>query len=61
MGQKSISSCPLGRPAKTARMLDFVDRHKIETMAETFALERVNEPMEHPHSGKARLRIELNH
>ncbi len=59
IGQKSISSSPLGSPVTTARMLDFAVRHRIEPMVETFDMEKVNEAMEHLHSGKARYRIVL--
>ncbi len=59
MGQKSISATPLGSPATTARMLQFSARHGIEPVIETFPMSRVNEAMEHLHSGKARYRIVL--
>ena len=57
IGQKSISASPLGSPATTARMLEFAARHKIEPIIETFAMDKVNEAMEHLNSGKARYRI----
>ena len=59
MGQKSVSASPLGSPATTSRMLSFAAQHNIAPVIETFPMEKVNEAMEHLHSGKARYRIVL--
>jgi uncharacterized zinc-type alcohol dehydrogenase-like protein len=59
--QKSISGSPLGSPATVAQMLDFVARHKIEPVIETFKFDQVNEALERLHSGKARYRLVLKH
>jgi uncharacterized zinc-type alcohol dehydrogenase-like protein len=40
-------------------MLEFCDRHGIETVTETFPMSRINEAFEHLESGKARYRIVL--
>jgi uncharacterized zinc-type alcohol dehydrogenase-like protein len=60
-GQKSLSGSPLGSPATVVQMLDFASRHQIEPIIETFSFDRVNEALEHLHSGKARYRIVLKH
>jgi uncharacterized zinc-type alcohol dehydrogenase-like protein len=60
-GQKSISASPLGSPVTVARMLDFVARHSIEPIIETFSFDQVNEAMERLRSGKPRYRIVLKH
>ena len=57
--QKSVSGSPLGSPATTNDMLEFCARHNIAAMVETFPMSKVNEAMEHLHSGKARYRIVL--
>ncbi len=59
MGQKSISSTPLGSPATTRTMLDFCARHDIAPQVETFPMSRINEAFAHLESGKARYRIVL--
>ena len=58
-GQKSLSGSPLGSPATTRLMLEFCARHGIHVMAEEFALENVNEAIEHLEAGKARYRVVL--
>lgn len=60
-GQKSISGSPLGSPATIAKMLDFLGRHNIEPIIETFSFDDVNEAIERLHSGKARYRLVLKH
>ncbi len=60
-GQKSLSGSPLGSPATAARMLEFVARHGIEPVTETFAFSEVNQALAHLESGKARYRIVLKH
>jgi uncharacterized zinc-type alcohol dehydrogenase-like protein len=59
VGQKSLSSSPLGSPATTATMLDFCARHHIEPVTEVFPLSKANEAVEHLESGKARYRVVL--
>jgi uncharacterized zinc-type alcohol dehydrogenase-like protein len=58
-GQKSISGTPLGSPATTAQMIDFCARHHIAPVVETFPMSKINEAIEHLHSGKARYRVVL--
>ena len=58
-GQKSLSGSPLGSPATTAQMLDFCARHGIEPVTEFFPMSKVNDAIEHLHSGKARYRVVL--
>ena len=59
MGQRSVSSSPVGSPATIARMLDFAVRHDIRPIIETFPFEQVNEAFDRLKSGKARYRIVL--
>ena len=59
VGQRSVSGSPLGSPLNTARMLDFVARHGISPMTETFPMSQVNEAIRRLESGKARYRIVL--
>ncbi len=61
VGQKSVSGSPLGSPTTTVKMLDFVARHGIEPVTETFDFSQVNEAIAHLESGKARYRIVLKH
>ena len=61
VGQKSLSGSPLGSPTTTAKMLDFVARHGIEPVIETFAFSQVNEAIAHLETGKVRYRIVLKH
>ncbi len=60
MGQRSISGSPVGSPATIAKMLDFVDRHQIKPVVESYSFEQVNEAMARLRSGKARYRIVLS-
>lgn len=60
VGQKQISSSPLGSPSSVVKMLEFCARHGIEPMTEVFPLSKVNEAMEHLEEGKARYRIVLD-
>jgi len=57
--QKSVTGTATGSPAVVAKMLEFCDRHGIETVTETFPMSRINEAFEHLESGKARYRIVL--
>ncbi|MEC4805162.1 MAG: NAD(P)-dependent alcohol dehydrogenase [Jaaginema sp. PMC 1079.18] len=59
LGQKQISSSPVGSPSTISQMLDFTARHGIETMTEMFPMSEVNEAMEHLRNGKPRYRIVL--
>lgn len=43
IGQKSVSSSPLGSPATTMRMLEFAARHGIAPQVETMPMAKVNE------------------
>ena len=58
-GQKSLSGSPLGSPATTATMLDFCARHGIAPTTEFFPMSKINDAIEHLHSGKARYRVVL--
>jgi uncharacterized zinc-type alcohol dehydrogenase-like protein len=59
LGQKSLSGSPLGSPSTIEKMLDFVGRHGLEPVTETFDFSQVNEAMAHLEAGKARYRIVL--
>ncbi|MDX2115931.1 MAG: NAD(P)-dependent alcohol dehydrogenase, partial [Planctomycetota bacterium] len=59
MGQLSLSGSPLGSPATTRTMLDFVARHDIRTWVEEFPMSDINRAFEHLESGKARYRVVL--
>jgi alcohol/geraniol dehydrogenase (NADP+) len=59
MGQKSISSSPVGSPATISRMLEFAHYHNIQPVIETFPFEKVNEALDHLESGKVRYRVVL--
>ena len=61
MGQRSISSSPVGSPANIAQMLDFAARHSIKPVIESYRFDQVNEAMERLRSGQARYRIVLSH
>lgn len=61
VGQKSVSGSPVGSPTTIAKMLDFVARHGIEPITETFDFSQINEAIAHLESGKARYRIVLKH
>lgn len=58
-GQRSVSGSPVGSPGVIAQMLDFAARHNIEPIVETYAMEDVNDAIEHLKSGKARYRVVL--
>lgn len=59
IGQKSVSGSPVGGSHAIMTMLDFVARHKIEPVTETFKFSQVNEAMERLRQGKARYRLVL--
>jgi uncharacterized zinc-type alcohol dehydrogenase-like protein len=60
MGQRSVSSSPVGSPAIIARMLEFAVRHDIKPIVEHFPMAQVNDALAHLRSGKARYRIVLD-
>jgi uncharacterized zinc-type alcohol dehydrogenase-like protein len=60
MGQRSVSSSPVGSPANIARMLEFAARHDIKPVIENFPMEQVNDAMARLRSGQARYRIVLS-
>jgi uncharacterized zinc-type alcohol dehydrogenase-like protein len=60
LGERSISSSPVGPPATIARMLDFAARHQIAPVVEHFPMSRVNDALDHLRAGKARYRIVLD-
>ncbi|WP_343485577.1 NAD(P)-dependent alcohol dehydrogenase [Allomuricauda sp. d1] len=57
--EKSVGGSPLGSPALTRTMLEFCVRHGIYPIVEEFAMEDVNEAIQHLRDGKARYRIVL--
>ena len=59
MGQKSVSSSPVGSPVTIAQMLDFAAQHGIAPMTEVFEFDRANEAMDYLRNGKPRYRIVL--
>ena len=59
LGQKSVSGSPLGSPLNTARMLDFVARHQIAPVTETFPMSKINDAIARLESGNARYRVVL--
>jgi alcohol/geraniol dehydrogenase (NADP+) len=59
MGQKSVSSSPVGSPATIAKMLEFANRHHIQPIIEKFSFEDVNLALDRLRSGKAHYRIVL--
>lgn len=58
--QLSVSSSPVGSPDTITKMLEFATLHQIKPITEHFPMSKVNEAMEHLHSGKARYRIVLD-
>lgn len=60
MGQRSVSSSPVGSPANIARMLEFAARHDIKPVIENFPMDQVNDAMARLRSGHARYRIVLS-
>ncbi|MEB3213737.1 MAG: NAD(P)-dependent alcohol dehydrogenase [Leptolyngbyaceae bacterium] len=61
VGQKGISSSPLGSPTTTQKMLEFAARHHIEPVTEYFSFDQVNEAMDKLENGQPRYRIVLKH
>lgn len=58
--RKSISGSPLGSPATVRDMLDFCGRHGIAAQTEEFAMDDINDALEHLRAGKPRYRIVLH-
>jgi uncharacterized zinc-type alcohol dehydrogenase-like protein len=58
-GQKSVSGSPLGSPLNTAVMLDFVARHGIVPLTESYPMSKINDALARLESGKARYRVVL--
>ena len=58
--QLSVSSSPVGSPETITQMLEFAALHQIKPITEHFPMSKVNEAMEHLHSGKPRYRIVLD-
>ncbi|MFP4389574.1 MAG: NAD(P)-dependent alcohol dehydrogenase [Desulfococcaceae bacterium] len=54
LGQRSVSSSPVGAPATIGKMLD-----RLQPVTEHFPFEKVNDAMEHLRAGNARYRIVL--
>lgn len=60
VGQKSLSSSPIGSPVAIATMLDFAAEHNIAPTTEHFPMSQINKAFEHLEAGKARYRIVLD-
>ncbi len=58
-GQRSISGSPVGSPGTIVKMLEFVRRHNLRPVVETFAFDRVNEAVARLRSGLAHYRVVL--
>ncbi len=58
--QRVVSGSPVGSPGSIAKMLEFANRHNIETMIEVFPFEKINEALKHLEEGKARYRVVLS-
>lgn len=61
VGQKSLSSSPLGSPTTTQKMLEFAARHHIEPVTEIFSFDQINAAMDKLENGTPRYRIVLKH
>jgi uncharacterized zinc-type alcohol dehydrogenase-like protein len=59
MGEKTVGGSPIGSPQLTKTMLDFCVRHDIYPDVEEFPMSKINEAIDHLHSGKARFRVVL--
>ena len=60
MGQLSVGASPVGSPNTIRTMLEFAARHDIAPQTEHFAMDSVNDALEHLHTGKARYRVVLD-
>ncbi len=61
VGQKSLSSSPVGSPITTQKMIEFAARYQVEPITEMFSFDRVNEALDKLENGKPRYRIVLEH
>ncbi|MGB3491778.1 MAG: NAD(P)-dependent alcohol dehydrogenase [Elainellaceae cyanobacterium] len=59
LGQKSISSSPVGSPSSIQEMLNFALLHNIAPMVEVFSFDQVNEALDRLKNGSPRYRIVL--
>lgn len=59
MGQRAVTGTATGSPYVVRQMLEFCDRHGIETVTETYPMSKINEAIDRLKSGKARYRIVL--
>lgn len=59
MGQKSISSSPVGSPSTIMTMLDFAMLHNIQPVTEFFSFDQVNEALDKLKHGNPRYRLVL--
>ncbi|MEO1857317.1 MAG: NAD(P)-dependent alcohol dehydrogenase [Rubritalea sp.] len=59
MGQRSVSSSPVGSPKVIAQMLEFAKLHNIAPVVEEFAMVDVNGAIQHLRDGKAHYRVVL--
>lgn len=59
MGQRSVSSSPVGSPGNIGKMLNFAARHKISPVIEKYSFDDINEAIARLRSGKAHFRIVL--
>jgi len=59
MGQRSVSSSPVGSPATVETMFEFARFHQIKPQVETFPMSRINDAFDHLKSGNAKYRIVL--
>ncbi len=60
LNQCSVSGSPVGSPASIHTMLDFVARHNIEPVVESYRFDQVNEALARLESGKAHYRVVLS-
>ncbi|MCA9787168.1 MAG: NAD(P)-dependent alcohol dehydrogenase [Candidatus Cloacimonetes bacterium] len=59
MGQRSISSSPVGSPTTMETMLDFAARHGIKAQVESYPMSQINVAFDRLRSGKTKYRIVL--
>ncbi|MBT7442365.1 MAG: NAD(P)-dependent alcohol dehydrogenase [Methylococcales bacterium] len=59
MGQRSISGSPVGSPQTIAKMLEFVDLHKIKPVIEVFKFDEVNQAIAKLREGNVHYRVVL--
>jgi uncharacterized zinc-type alcohol dehydrogenase-like protein len=61
LGQKSVSSSPVGSPLTIEKMLTFAERHGIKPVVEHYNFEQINEAVDRVRKGLARYRVVLSH